>query len=286
MKQLISLLILFFNLILVGCKDNAIEANTTEFYPNTLAISTTIGENIKEIKEVAYTDFIIKKYKNIKPSFWGEHHPNILSKVPTTEKIIYLTFDACGSATGNKLDRELIDFLSSENINATLFINERWIDSNLNDFIELSKNPLFEIENHGTQHKPLSINGQSVYNIKGTTSSKEIFDEVENNSLKIEKLTGRKPKFFRSGTAYYDDVAINMVNDMGYKIAGFNILGDAGATLKKNQIINKFSSFDNGSIFLFHMNHPESDTFEGLREVIPTLKAKGYKFLKLDEVLK
>jgi peptidoglycan/xylan/chitin deacetylase (PgdA/CDA1 family) len=40
-----------------------------------------------------------------------------------------------------------------------------------------------------------------------------------------------------------------------------------------------------GSIIICHMNHPEGETFEGLKPAIILLKKRGYKFVKLEEVI-
>ena len=223
------------------------------------------------------------KYKNEIPTQWGEKVAGVKTQINTTDKIIALTFDACGgSALGNGYDSELIYFLRKENIPATLFINSRWIDANYNTFMALSKIPQFEIENHGYLHKPLSVNGKSAYGITGTQNIGEVVDEVILNERKIEELTGRKPKFFRSGTAYYDEVAVKIINEIGEDTVNFNVLGDAGATYTKEQVSKACLSAPPGSILIFHMNHPEKETAEGIMAAIPKLKIMGYKFVKLD----
>ncbi|MGL4774494.1 MAG: polysaccharide deacetylase family protein [Clostridium sp.] len=277
-------IILYFILIistLYSCENNKLTP-PLELSEDTLtSLSHEINNGFNNIYDKTLKPFILNKYANSSETAWGQDLNGIITNIPSTEKVLYLTFDACGSTKGNQIDRELINFLISENIPSTLFINERWIDNNLEYFKELSKNPLFQIENHGTSHKPLSINGRSAYGIEGTKNLSELYDEVNINSKKIEALTGRKPKYFRSGTAFYDDVAVKIIKDMGYKIAGYNVLGDAGATFNKTQIINQFQNFQSGSIFLFHMNHPESETFEGLEVVIPRLKNEGWIFKTL-----
>lgn len=194
-----------------------------------------------------------------------------------------LTFDACGGKGSNGYDSKLIAYLTKENIPAALFVNSRWIDNNLGVFLELSKNPLFEIENHVYLHRPLSVNGRSAYNIKGTKSSTEAVDEVYLNEQKKQRLTGRKPKYFRSGTAYYDDVSVNIVKELGEKPVGFSVLGDAGATFSSQQIKKAILGAKEGSIIIYHMNHPEKETAEGIMKSIPILKGRGFKFVKLED---
>lgn len=52
-----------------------------------------------------------------------------------------------------------------------MFWNKCWIDANPDWARQIAVNPLFQIENHGTLHEPLSVNGRSAYGIAGTAGS-------------------------------------------------------------------------------------------------------------------
>ncbi len=201
---------------------------------------------------------------------------------PRGQKLIALTFDACDG----KYDKELIDFLIKHKIKATLFISGKWIKKNKDYLKRLSKIKHFEIENHGLTHRPLSIDCKSAYGIKGTCSKKEIIDEVVKNEQLIRRLIGVKTKFFRAGTAHYDTEAIKIVTNLEYKVIGFSINADFGATANVNTIVNQLMKVKPGSIIIAHMNHPEGKTYEGFRKAYPYLIERGYKFVKLEEVIK
>lgn len=219
------------------------------------------------------------------PKQWGENVTGVITNFHTDKKEIALTFDACGgSARSSQYDAELIDFLNENHIPATLFINSRWIQSNPEIFAHLAANPLFEIANHGTAHHPLSVNGKSIYNIPGTASPEEVAHEINGNGDLIEKLTGKRPRFFRSGTAYYDEQAVAIAHKNGVEIAGFSVLGDAGATFSAPKVAQQLESAHNGDIVIFHMNHPEGGTREGVIEGITKLKAQGFSFVRLSDV--
>lgn len=235
-------------------------------------------QNDAKIKEA-----IIHKYKNQKPKAWGEALSGIYRRIQTNEKVLALTFDACGGKNGSGYDADLIQFLKEKNIPATLFINSRWIDANKNIFMELAKNPLFEIENHGYEHRPLSSTGRSAWGISGTKNVSEMVDEVQLNQKKIERLTGRAPKFFRSGTAFYDDIGVKVVNELGESPVGYAVLGDAGATYNTKQVKRALLSAKPGSIVIMHMNHPAGYTAEGVKAAVPELIKKGYRFVKLSD---
>lgn len=230
-------------------------------------------------------DSIIKKYSNVSPVQWSEDIDGVIKTLPTDERVLALTLDACGSKN-DSLDEDLIEFLVQNKIPATLFINNRWIKKFPEKFEKLYQNPLFEIENHGLLHAPASVNGRSIYNISGTKNSDELYDEVVLNADYIEKITGRRPKFFRSGTAYYDEYAVRQIYDMGFVPVGFSILGDAGATYNERQIKNALLQSKNGDIIICHANHPEKATGRGLETVIPLLQKRGFRFVRLDEYLK
>ena len=223
------------------------------------------------------------KYKNQQPKEWGEKVTGVYTALNTNEKVIALTFDACGGPTGSGYDAGLIQWLKKKKIPATLFINSRWIDANKQTFLALAKDPLFEIENHGTHHKPLSVNGKAAYGIAGTNSPQEVINEVWDNHLKIQQLTLQTPKFFRSGTAYVDDVAVKIVKDLGENVVNYNVLGDAGATFTAAQVKAALLSSKPGSIVLRHMNKPASGTAEGVIAAVPELVKQGYRFVKLTE---
>lgn len=224
----------------------------------------------------------VKIFKDSSPLSWGENINGVIREIDTDEKIIALTFDACDGAS-DSFDEELINFLVEEEVPATLFIGGQWIKENQEEFIKLSKNPIFEIANHGYMHKPLSVTGERAYNIQGTGSVEEVFDEIYKNQILIKELTGQAPKYFRSGTAYYDDVAVEIIHKLGLKAVNYNALGDAGGTFNKNQIINALEIAEEGSIYLFHMNRPQSDIANGVKDGIKILKEKGFEFVQLQE---
>jgi len=225
---------------------------------------------------------INEEYKNIVPTVWSEYAPGVMTKLDTTDKVLALTFDACGSE-GDGYDSNLIDYLTKENIPATLFITGKWIDKNPENFKTLAQNPLFEIENHGTNHIPCSISGRSAYNIQGENNPGEVVDEIEKNAERIQALTGRKPKFYRDATTFTDEVCPQIASELGYKIVSYSVLGDAGATYSKDQIKNALEKAPAGSIVIAHMNHPEKQTAEGMMAVIPELKKEGFRFVKLED---
>ncbi len=147
-----------------------------------------------------------------------------------------VTLDACGGRNGSGYDEALIEVLRRLAVPATLFLNLRWIDANPGIARELADDPLFELANHGTAHKPLSVSGAEAYGIPGTASVGEVFDEVMGGHARLIELTGAPPLWFRSGTAHVDDVAVEIVAELGQRVVNFDVNADAGATFTPAQV--------------------------------------------------
>ncbi|HXX34589.1 MAG TPA: polysaccharide deacetylase family protein [Thermodesulfobacteriota bacterium] len=234
-------------------------------------------------QEIPTREQIIAKFSGRVPREWGEAVKGVKIRLNTDQKVLALTFDACGGPKGNGYDARLIDFLVAEAIPVTLFISGKWTDANPEIFQALSTNPLFEVENHGLTHRPCSATGRSVYGIKGTKSVRDIYDEIEGNGLKILNLTGRRPKYYRPGAAYNDEICVEIASALGYEVVSFSVRGDAGATHSKRQVEEALLHSASGSIILMHMNHPEGATARGVSAVVPELKKCGFRFVKLSE---
>lgn len=224
---------------------------------------------------------IAREFSHKTPSQWGETVSGVRTRLATGAKVVALTLDACGSPKGKGVDQILIDFLVREKIPTTLFINARWVDANPDLFLRLAANPLFEIANHGIWHKPASIAGRSVYGIEGTRNVTELVQEIELNARKLEGLTGKRPRFYRSGTAYYDEYAVQIAQRLGHEVVGFAVLGDKGASYSGTEVEAACLRARPGDIIIAHMNHPEAGTGAGLMAAVPKLQKRGFRFVSL-----
>ena len=213
-----------------------------------------------------------------KPSQELHHH---LSIVPGTSKPVALTLDACSG----RFDAELIGFLVQKRIPATLFVTKRWLDKNSAGVALLRQHlDLFDIENHGARHIPAVIGaGATVYGIAGHADVAQLRSEVAGGAAAITQAFGTAPRWYRAATARYDATAQIEIAKMGYQIAGFSINADAGATLKRRAVAARVAQAQGGDIIIAHMNHPESDTAQGLIDALTQLQHAGVVFVRLDQ---
>lgn len=225
---------------------------------------------------------IAGRYQQLVPAEWGLETTGVVLR--SDARPIAVTLDACGGPSGSAVDTDLLDFLREEQIPATLFLNSRWIQANRGLVDELAADTLFELANHGTRHLPLSVNGRQAYGIQGTGSVGEVLDEVYENHESMTRITGVAPRFFRSGTAYYDEVAAQLVRELGEIPVNFDVNGDAGATFTTSQVKAAVSAARSGSIIIAHMNQPNGSTAEGLAAALVKLRNDGHSFAQLGDL--
>ena len=228
---------------------------------------------------------IVEKYGKIAPKQFGMYLPGVKTHIRTDKKIMALTFDGCGGSGGKGYDRELINYLTENRIPATLFVTTSWIGYNKENFRELLKNPNFDIQNHGYSHRPATVRGQAVWNIRGTANAGECFDEFEQSARAFAETAGHRPLFYRPGTAYFDEVGIRILSETGQIPMNFSgVIADADKDLSL-KTVEKFirQNVKPGAVLIMHFNHPGGKTLKAVRDMIPQIIKEGYTFVKLTD---
>lgn len=213
------------------------------------------------------------------PEQWGEVVSGVYTRLDTDEPQVALTLDACGG----DYDRELIDLLERHQVPATLFVSGFWLSRHGGTLEELAAHPLFEIANHGLRHLPCSVSGKSALDIEGTRSVGEAHREIAENARRLEAVTGERPRFYRSGTAHYDEICTAIADQTDHQVVGFDIVGDYGAMYTADQVDQALREVSAGSIVVLHMNRPQSETAEGVARAIPDLLEEGFEFVHLSD---
>lgn len=226
---------------------------------------------------------IVSRYAARTPRAWGLEPPGIALRLPPGTAAIALTFDCCGGPGGSGIDRHLLAALVRHQVPATFFLNARWLRANMALTLELAANPLFEIANHGTDHRPLSVSGRSAYGLPGTTDAGAVYDEIMGAQAELEAATGTAPRFFRSGTAHYDDVSVEICRALGLVPVNFTVNGDGGGTYPAETVTEELLSAPPGSIIIAHANRPEAGTGAGVAAALPRMAEHGRTFVLLSD---
>jgi peptidoglycan/xylan/chitin deacetylase (PgdA/CDA1 family) len=209
-----------------------------------------------------------------------ELHQELSLPAEGTDKVVALTLDACGGG----FDAALANFLIEHRIQATIFATRRWIRRNPAAIALLKSHAeLFEIEDHGANHIPAIIGAdRNVYGLAGAADLQQLRREVSGGADAVKAATGITPRWYRGATGEYDPEALKAIEKMGYKVAGFSVNADNGATLSQKQIVGRLKKVKRGDIIIAHLNKPASDTGKGMAQGLLLLVDQGFHFVKLN----
>ena len=217
---------------------------------------------------------------------WGQQRlveiHDLLVPVPGAAQRVALTLDACSG----KYDSDLVQFLIRNKIPATLFATKKWLDQNPYGVSVIKANlDLLDVEDHGENHIPAVIGaGRKVYGILGQPDVVHLRREVLAGAQAIEAAVGVAPHWYRGATAIYDAQAVAEINKLGFKIAGFSVNADAGATLTQAAIEGRLKQVKGGDVIIAHMNKPAGFTAEAFSTGLIHLLKNGFVFVRLDQV--
>lgn len=181
-------------------------------------------------------------------------------------------------------NEKIVDVLKKENIPATIFMSGMWVEKYPEIVKMLSQNPLFEIANHSYSHPGFTNNCFSLPKVPKWDKD----GEFQKSQDIIEKITGVRPKLFRFPGGCHDETDVKLANQYGLTVVDWDAAsGDSFNTSLSSIIKTSETNTQNGSILLFHFHGSNNAPYsaEALKEVIPYLKEKGYKFVKVSDLL-
>ncbi len=217
----------------------------------------------------------------------------VINKALTKDKVIALTFDAdmtpkmLAELQQGKIkswyNSNLINILNNNKIPATLFLTGLWIQTYPEITKELAGNPLFELANHSYSHAGFA---SPCYNL-GTIPDSKDSSEILKTDVLLNKYSPNHKKYFRFPGLCYSDSDVKIIRKLGYTIIGGT--GSTDAFRKEPALIIKTvtSNITPGEIIIFHM-HIDSNTSvsdDSLPEILTYLKNRGYKFVKVSDLL-
>lgn len=217
-----------------------------------------------------------------------------IQHVDTKQKIVALTFDADMTPVMKYLlhsgkvkslyNEDVIRELEKEKIPATLFLTGMWIEEYGTTTRELSQSPLFELGNHSYSHGSFSGRCFGLHKIL----RKDDTGEVMKTDRLLASSTDSYMKFFRFPGLCSNIETEKVVHDLGYKIIGGDIPGGDGWQKNPQLIVsNVVNHVKPGSIVVLHMHGGPfaPQTAQALPEIISKLRAEGYTFVKVSDLL-
>ncbi len=182
---------------------------------------------------------------------------------------IAISFDC---AWGTEHTDAILSALKEGNVRATFFTVEFWAKEHA-DYLKKISEAGHEIGTHSATHSYMS-----------RLSKTEIEAELRSSSDAITSVTGKPVELFRPPYGDYDNELIDTSNAMGLYPIQWDVDSldwkDLSASDIASRIVERCKS---GSIILCHNNGLH--TAEAVPIVIDTLRAKGFEFVPIGELI-
>ena len=190
--------------------------------------------------------------------------------VETEEKSVALTFDA---AWGADKTASLLDTLEKYDAKANFFIVGFWAEKYKDELKMLAESGRVEIGTHSNTHPHMPKLSKSQMSLELTTSCNI-----------IESITGKRPELFRPPYGDYSDAMLSVCEQEKLYAIQWDVDSLDWKGLGAEEMATRvLSRVKNGSIILMH--NDGEHTAEALPLIIEGLKAKGYTFKTIGDMI-
>jgi len=202
---------------------------------------------------------------------------DVIETLPTTDKVIALTFDACEAGQPVSFDHGVLDYLLEHKIPFTVFATGRFVETNRADVEALSKLDFVEIENHSWSHP----------NTMSHFTADAVVRQFERSQHAIEEVTGRAPQFARFPAGNYNKAGLHALEERGLKVVHWRwATGDPDPRESANALFNRVvTKVQSGDVVIFHINGRGVHTAEALPRIVEQLEADGYRFVLISDYI-
>lgn len=202
------------------------------------------------------------------------------SAAPGDGPRVALTLDACDG----RADMRILDVLRAEAIPATIFVTGYWLHNNRDVFRMLLAHPdLFEIGDHGARHLAAIDRPDDLWGVRAAGSAEGVRAEVGEGARLLEAAGAPRPGWYRGAAAWYSPAALTEIGAMGFRVAGFSLNGDEGASLPRAMVARRIAAARDGDVIISHVNQPLRSAGAGVVDGIKALKEKGFSFRRLSD---
>ena len=201
------------------------------------------------------------------------------SHVPTSQRVVALTFDAGANADGVA---SILQTLQATDTPATFFFTGRWVDNHPDLARTIARR--YPVGNHSVTHPHFT-----------QLTDAQVREEIRGAESAIRRVTGVSSKpFFRFPYGDRDARTIRLVNEEGYGSFRWTVdtlgwQGTSGGMTRTAVVERVVSTLRPGQIVLLHVgSHPTDRSTldaDALPRIIEELRARGYRFITLPEAL-
>lgn len=219
-------------------------------------------------------------------------------KIPNPEKkLVAITFDLCehaGEKTG--YDSLVVNHLRSNKVPATFYAGGKWMRSHPVKTKQLMADPLFEVGNHAWTHGNMRVlsGSEMRQQVLWTQAQYEVLWDSLAEELpqcgvpitEIEKIPPI-PLSFRYPYGTCSSESLGFMEEYGLPSVQWNIVtADPWRKQTSDGIADTIiKNIKPGSIIIAHANGRGWKTGEALPKFIPRLRAMGYQFVTVSELL-
>jgi peptidoglycan/xylan/chitin deacetylase (PgdA/CDA1 family) len=210
------------------------------------------------------------------------------------KRLVALTFDLCEAhfeITGYQ--GAIVDYLRERKIKATFFAGGKWLLNHPERAQQLMSDPLFEVANHGWEHRNLRL-------LSGATLREEIRQaELAYRDMRAQ-LQARnclrdgvvahtrapaRMNFFRFPFGACDERSLSAVAEQGLEAVQWDVsTGDSTQTAGE-MLADVKRGVRPGSIVLMHANGRGKNTEDALPKIVAALERDNYTFVTISELL-
>jgi peptidoglycan/xylan/chitin deacetylase (PgdA/CDA1 family) len=201
----------------------------------------------------------------------------IVTRLPTHERVVALTFDACEAFERVRLDHGITDFLVARKVPFTVFMGGRFARDNADDVRELARHDFVSIQNHTWSH-PRDLR---------LLDDERVRAEVQRAESMLVKVTGQRPTLFRFPGGNADERTVAIVRALGYQVVHWRWAeGDPAPSVDADRLVAQtLARTRAGDILIFHVNGRGWHTAEALPRIVDGLAARGFRFVTVAEML-
>ncbi|MEV4430986.1 polysaccharide deacetylase family protein [Streptomyces sp. R-07] len=208
------------------------------------------------------------------------------------EKVVALTFDADmtadqgpRAARGEHFDNpELIATLRRLKVDATVFMTGRWAEEYPDQAKSIGGDPRFEIANHSYSHYAFASPCYGLPTVAGPDMASDVQRAFD--AFRDAGAVNVVP-YFRFPGGCYDDAALRALAPAGVTAVQWDVVsGDAFAKDADAVAEQVLDGVKPGSLVVMHCTRSAAPVTErAIRRIVPELRARGYRFVKVSELM-